>query len=210
MLNKKLIAAAGTVIATAAVLAGVTTAFVGGGSNGEAHAEEPAGKALLPTPASARKVDRRATVDGQVYSVFTYRAANGQTCVGEAIPGGGEGVGCFDKAKLFAEGPIAVSYGSRQDEGNRVRFANTWVWGFAAPSISRLEIVTRNCARIPVEVGPDGVFLHVSSRAQLAGGNFPLRIEALAAEGEVIGAKDIALEQVARRSGILVPSTTGC
>jgi hypothetical protein len=195
-----------SIAASAIVLVVAVPAFTGTSSNKDAAPTPPA----IPVPATA-VVDHGATlVDGAQWRLSTFTAADGRLCVQEHVLAG-VGEGCFDPSKLFNEGPIALSYGSTVAPGNPQSLAHVWLWGFVSPSVARLQIVTAACARKAVAVDDDHVFFTVLG----AGGRFdaaswPIRVEALASDGSVIGTKDIDLGSALGQSKVVSPARAAC
>jgi hypothetical protein len=134
----------------------------------------------------------RQVVDGAPWSLTTFTNEVGQVCAGEKVPNdgadGGQGLACRDKATLFDDGPLVYFVGARQLPGNVTRWANVWVWGWASPQVSRVELQLNNCAVVPLKV-ENGLFFEVFGSATVRSGLGPQQLIAYGPNGAVIDIK---------------------
>jgi hypothetical protein len=125
--------------------------------------------AIDPSPAKNARVTVHDAqlVGGQNWQVNSFTNAEGQACLAVVVPGeeGGTGTNCDDPSSFFARGPIHYVVSSKSSASDRSHWEAVWVWGRVAPSVTRLELTTATCARTPVRVDSDGVFLHILTPA---------------------------------------------
>lgn len=178
-------------------LAGGLLAVVVGGSRflatsagAEAIAQSQARMNVTPAAGVARQTHLRQIVDGQAWSLTSFTNQVGQTCAGEKVPNdggdGGQGLACRDRSTLFANSPLVYFVGARQLPGDSTRWANAWVWGWASPQVSRLELQLNNCTAIPLAVDDQGLFFKVFGSATIHSGLGPQQLIAYNAAGAVI------------------------
>ena len=175
--------AAGACVAGAVTYAGVALA---------------SGTGPVPPPLDAVPVDRPVahhvqTVDGAQWSVKMFKNAEGETCAGETVPSdageGGQGLGCFDLEAALRAHAVVPFFGGRQIQG-RV-WANVWIWGFAAPDITRVSVrdeATRGS--VPLSLDREGVFFRVFGAGHTTG---PWELRAYRSDGSLAFARTFTL-----------------
>lgn len=158
---------------------------------------------LAPAPESALHMSR-AVVDGAVWVFASYRNRAGQQCVMEAVPGEGRGFSCRFPKALIADGPLFITWGSRQNPGGSLtEWDVAWVTGFAAPPLKSVELVSTDCSARTLEIAADGSFFAVSGEEAMHGGAWPHLIRGLSAHGKVIAERRIELEVPNARDDII-------
>jgi hypothetical protein len=147
----------------------------------------------------------RARIDNRVWSLSTYRNASGEQCIMEAVPGGGRGWGCQDRAAMFANGPLHVSWGSSQQPGssNRSRWDVAWVEGIVEAPVASVELVLASCAVIPLRLGPDGAYFGLVGREALHGGSPPYLVRGRDESGGLVATTFVKLGPIDARSGYI-------
>jgi hypothetical protein len=145
----------------------------------------------------------RARIDDRVWSLSTYRNASGEQCMMEAVPGGGRGWGCQDRATMFANGPLYVNWGSSQLPGSstRSRWDVAWVEGIVEAPVASVELVLASCAVIPLRLGPDGAYFGLVGREALHGGSPPYLVRGRDASGGLVATTVVKLGPIDARSG---------
>lgn len=191
-----------------AVAASVVTVLVLGAIEGLSAIKGSAGSSsakslVLPLPAQkALKLHGAVAFGGGTYGVATFTNAEGQLCIGERVPGEGQGFSCTTRQQLFSGGPVALSVGSRQGRSTPAgEWETAWIWGMAAPAVSSLELLSADCSRQRFHADGDGVFYHLVTPADFERGAWPYRLYAYAGDGHVLWSHDIPLSQPTSSSG---------
>jgi hypothetical protein len=104
---------------------------------------------------------------------------------------------------------LIVQHGARQLPGQpATKWDAMWVWGFAAPSVAEVTIVTTGCRLVTLTPDADGVFMHVFGQAEQAEG-WPFRVQALTASRGLLASRPITFRppatDAARAAGITAP-----
>ena len=174
------------VVVTGAVAAAVAFLAIGHSNTPSAGARSNAGTPslaalsqaaphLLDTTLAAGTASlthHRQNVDGQAWSVTSFTNELGQVCAGERVPNdggeGGQGLTCRDPQSLYSDGPLVYFVGTRQLPGHLASWDNAWVWGWASPVVSRLDLQLTDCTVIPLGIDASRIFLHVLGSATLS------------------------------------------
>lgn len=136
----------------------------------------------------------RTAVDGDIWSVTAYESVSGQLCAGVRVPGEGQGIGCYDRDRLFVRGPLRVEWGSRQESAaDLTKWDAIYVNGFAAPGVDRVEIVFTDCSRETAAIGGYRLFLHVTGKERAHNGTWPHWVVARTPNGRVLDVKEVTL-----------------
>ena len=195
MPSRKIIFSAVVVVSTGVLTFGAAAALTGG-SNQEAQVRA-VHENIVEANASAT-VQYDVPVDGQRWSLKTYRDAEGQLCVAETVPGEGVGTACgYTADRMFANGRnIHYSLGARQrpeQRNDRTKWDNVSIWGFVHPSVKRLELLLTNCQRLPLHVNADGMYFHVVGQGMLHRQVWPHALIGYGASGDVLASETLPL-----------------
>jgi hypothetical protein len=130
------------------------------------------------TPSGDVTTNAATSFEGGTWSVTSYTNEIGETCIGERLAGGGQGLGCYTAAELFAHGPVFFTSGGRQTSGmdDKSRWDVGWVWGLAAPDVSSVRIVSTDCTSRRAILGTGRIFLFLANRSALYGGAWPYKL----------------------------------
>lgn len=185
-----------------------------------ANAFAPTYQRMNTTPPAGehRRTHAQQAVDGQPWSIMSFTNEDGQICAGETVPDnggdGGQGLTCRDKATLFSNGPLVYFAGARQLPTDPTRWANIWVWGWAAPQIGRIELQLTNCATVPVSIDSDRIFLRVFGAGMIHSGIAPQQLIAYDQTGVVLESKPVPVEAPssprAKAANVTAPKRADC
>lgn len=181
----------GLAVAISTALAIQVTHALSGSSNGtlrNAPSEPGPDPHLTVAPDSSVVTHSPVVVDGEQWSVTTFRNVLDEFCIGQKVPEEGEGVSCYDDpGKLPPNVPVTFSVGSRQRPGGDLtRWHNIWISGLAAPNVASLTVTRTDCSRDVVAMDSEGVFLYVLGAAEIAKNLWPYQIEARNAAGTIV------------------------
>ncbi|MFN8186715.1 MAG: hypothetical protein U0R69_06530 [Gaiellales bacterium] len=152
------------------------------------------------------------TFGGQHWSLTSYVNVNGQLCLGERLPGGGQGLGCLDATSLFEEGPIWVSWGARQTD-DPTRWNMVWIIGVAEDPSLAVSVTYADCSRRVVPTDAEGFFLLLAPADQLEIGMWPYRVTAADQMGHTVFSELLGVDapdtKETRDAGVLAPQPPG-
>jgi hypothetical protein len=113
------------------------------------------------------------------------------------------------EADLFRRDPVSIWPGGRQAPDDPVHWNVLWVYGFAADSVSSIELVLTDCSVRPLDLDASRVFLYLAGPGTLQRDLWPYRLRARDAEGDVIVDRRVAVDvpdtPAARAEGASVP-----
>ena len=183
------------VLVACAVAALAGRVFGSGSASGGNRDQKDRAERMVPAPGSPVEVHGRVVVDGATWYVTTFHDLDGELCIAEHIPGGGVGTGCAKESTLFARGPLNMTVSASQNSGETGRWARVWMSGFAAPSVTAVEVTSSDCSRIPLHVDEYGIFFHVVPSARLRDNVLPERLDALGSRGRKLGSIPVDLSR---------------
>jgi hypothetical protein len=193
------------VLVLVVVLAGAVAAAGVAFSNSNSN-REPLVDLTRVTP---DKVQQRATVDGESWSLGSFQNRAARICTFQRFPGNGTSGACFTKQALADHGVLAF-VGSRQRPSASKNFTwdNVWVDGFATAKIASLQIVTMSCSSVPVRLSSDGSFLAVFGKGALRGGGLPYKLLGRDIAGAVVFEQILNVGQPdnAHEAGLAAPA----
>ena len=153
------------------------------------------------------------TVAGSEWSLGAYANAAGDQCATFLIPGEGRTYSCRARTALLGEQAFVAGWGSRQlPGGSLVGWDESWVRGFAAPSVRSVEVILSDCSkRTTTPTQRDGAFLIVIGAADMRTGAWPTKVSALDARGKMVAQRDVVLGgKNAKDQAIEVPHVKEC
>jgi hypothetical protein len=195
--RRVVVAAVVIVAAGAAIAVSSNRVLAGGGGTPDVLAPPElgsgtAGFRVNDTPANGEtpREHARRVVDGKTWSIKTFTNEGGQLCAGERVVGisgaVGQGLTCRDPATLFANGPLVFFVGRQRAADAGPHWDNIWVWGWAAETVSDVELVMSDCSRIALRIDRARLFFHVVNAAQARRDVAPIRIVADTAGREIV------------------------
>ena len=116
-------------------------------------------------------------------------------------------------ANAAGEQAFVAGWGSRQlPGGSLVGWDESWVRGFAAPSVRSVEVILSDCSkRTTTPTQRDGAFLIVIGAADMRTGAWPTKVSALDARGKMVAQRDVVLGgKNAKDQAIEVPHVKEC
>src|SRR5438067_1454545 len=165
---------------------------------------EPAADAVITAHAAK-------SVDGKEWKIVSYRAKSGKLCAGPTWPGEGQAMTCATKAEWFANGPLYVEAGARQDAGHPEHWSQLVLSGMVDLNrVHTLELVNTDCSTSTVSLDSEGYFLSVVGSDAIRQGVWPYTLVAHAASGRIVQTAPIEAEapdtDAARAAGVTAPA----
>ena len=168
---------------------------------------------LTPAAGSPITAHARTELGGGIWSVTIYRNTDGLFCHGENLGDHGQAMGCVERASLFEEGPLFVGSGRRQAR-DPAQWNVFWTYGFTAPPVVAVEIISTDCSREEVPLDSEGVFLDLTAPARIYDGVWPYRVLGKDAEGNVVAEERLPLRppdtDAARAAEVRAPRPARC
>jgi hypothetical protein len=162
------------------------------------------GRPDLAPVAGARVSTVASAGDGGEWSLSTYLNGSGDLCLSQSIPGDGRSYSCNRRSAIFANGPLYVSWGSRQLPGGELTtWDQAWVIGFAAAPVRTVELVYTDCSTKSLPLNADGAFQAVVGQSQMRNGTWPYLLRGLASDGSMVTEDRADLQQPNAR-GVMI------
>jgi len=197
-MSRAIILAAVTVFAVgvgAALLAGhegdePAPAAAGGRSeaiSSTTDATPPVERGLKVRSGSRKEVGAFPLRDGREVHLRTLSTTDGKSCLVQEEPSGAAGFSCLDGG-LFAGRKVVwvVNF-----DGGPGRFSDMYLYGVAAPEVTRVSVERTDGSMVDVEPNADGGFVVESSPRDLELSVFPSGIRLYARGGASLGAIEI-------------------
>ena len=151
------------------------------------------------------------SVDGKEWRIVTYRAKSGKLCAGTTWPGEGQAMTCANKAEWFANGPLYVEAGARQDAGHPENWSQLVLSGMVDLNrVHTLELVNTDCSTSTVSLDSEGYFLSVVGSDAIRQGVWPYTLVAHAASGRIVQKAPVEAEapdtDAARAACVIAPA----
>lgn len=202
----------GSMIA-AAVL---TMVFLGGGGKrvNAAVSASPPPVRLDTTPAQGEIRHDHFTqrVDSKTWSLTSFTNERGELCAGEKVSDAAgeqaQGLTCRNPSTLFVRGAVLLFVGSQRSPQSGPHWDNIWVWGWAAPTVARLELEFSDCHRIPLPIDRTRLFFHVIPAGLIRSNVTPTRLVGYDSSNALVSDRAIKLKNPV--SGDIIETSSTC
>lgn len=184
------------------ILAAVSVYFFAVADSRSTNSAAPASAAqedaqnLKPRPGTVPQQLFSAQIDNEAWSLTSFENEIGQWCAGETISSlkGEWSRRCIDPNTAYDKSPLVFSVSSRALTDNQDTWNQVWVWGWASPAVSKLELTLSSCRSIPIHINREKqLFFHVLPRALAGSGIVPIRLVAYDTSGATLADEETPL-----------------
>jgi len=159
-------------------------------------------------------------IDGQAWSISVFPTKGAKFCAGPRYVVNGQvaqAMSCGDQTTMFADHRLVLHVGGSQarpsvghEKSDLSHWSSIWVWGVAAPDVSRITLQLTDCQKVDLPLDEDGVFLFVTPVDGVLANTGPQRIQAFDSMGSVIDDQMALIDPPPTQDNASSPQATKC